>query len=128
MAGVDAAGRARAVHVMTQAGFDKEISGRHVRLGLTLAGRTTGSWPATQPYATGKGPATLPTTITRSILQASLAVARVQNDDQGNTRLAKREHGGNSARDDVAAALTLAAGAVSRLPAVSRGAYLGSVG
>ena len=63
----------------------------------------------------------------RSILQASLAVARVQNDDQGNTRLAKREPGGNSGRDDVAAALTLAAGALSRLPAVSRGVYLGSV-
>ena len=64
----------------------------------------------------------------RSILAASLSVANVKNDDAGNVRLAKRDPGGNSGRDDVAAALVLAAGAVSRLPAVSRGAYLGCIG
>ena len=61
----------------------------------------------------------------RSILQASLSVATVAHDDSGNSRILKR--GDNAARDDVAAALALAAGAVSRLPAVSRGVYLGSV-
>ena len=61
----------------------------------------------------------------RSILQASLSVATVQNDDSGNSRILKR--GDNAARDDVAAAMTLAAGAVSRLPAVSRGVYHGTV-
>ena len=50
----------------------------------------------------------------RGLLAASLAVATVKTDDQGGVRLAKRAN--NVARDDVAAALTLAAGAVSRLP------------
>ena len=49
----------------------------------------------------------------RLLLAASLAVARVKNDDQGNTRLSKRGTD-NAARDDVAAALTLAAGAYQR--------------
>ena len=49
------------------------------------------------------------------LLGASLAVATVKNDDAGNVRLVKRSKN-NDARDDVAAALTLAAGAVSRLP------------
>ena len=49
----------------------------------------------------------------------------VINDDAGSTRLAKRgTH--NTARDDVAAALVLAAGAVERLPKRSGGIYLGS--
>ena len=63
----------------------------------------------------------------RSILLASLAVSRVENDDSGNTRLIKRDPGNNSARDDVAAALTLACGAVSRLPEARRGGYYGLV-
>ena len=51
----------------------------------------------------------------RDLLTASLAAAMVKNDDQGSTRLVKRgSH--NEARDDVAAALTLAAGAWSRHP------------
>ena len=51
----------------------------------------------------------------RALLRASLAVATVKNDDAGNVRLVK--HGANNtARDDVAAALTLAAGGLSRLP------------
>ena len=45
----------------------------------------------------------------RALLAASLSVALVKNDDQGNTRLAKRGSN-NTARDDVAAALVLAAG------------------
>ena len=49
----------------------------------------------------------------RDLLTASLAVALVKNDDQGNVRLIK--HGGhNQARDDVAAALLLTAGALMR--------------
>ena len=49
----------------------------------------------------------------RALLIASLSVAYIKNDDQGNTRLAKDgKH--NRARDDVAAALLLAAGAFER--------------
>ena len=47
------------------------------------------------------------------LLAASLSVAYVKGDDQGNTRLAKRDKD-NRARDDVAAALLLAAGAFDR--------------
>ena len=49
----------------------------------------------------------------RSILAASLAVAMVKNDDQGSTRLVKRDTN-NTARDDVSAALVLAAGLFER--------------
>ena len=52
----------------------------------------------------------------RGLLTASLAAAMVKNDDQGNTRLAKRDPGGNSGRDDAAAGLVLAAGAWARMP------------
>lgn len=45
----------------------------------------------------------------RLLLTASLSVAMVKNDDQGSTRLVKRG-ANNEARDDVAVALTLAAG------------------
>ncbi len=55
--------------------------------------------------------------VSRALLGASLAAAMVKNDDQGNTRLAKRDATNNSARDDVAVALTLAAGAWARRPA-----------
>ncbi len=51
----------------------------------------------------------------RSLLEASLRVAYVANDDQGNVRLVKRGSN-NEARDDVAAAWVLAAGAMSRAP------------
>ena len=51
----------------------------------------------------------------RDLLAASLSVATVKTDDQGGVRLAKNGTN-NTARDDVAAALVLAAGAVSRLP------------
>ena len=49
----------------------------------------------------------------RDLVTASLAVAMVRNDDQGNCRLVKRTSD-NTARDDVAAALLLAAGALGR--------------
>ena len=49
----------------------------------------------------------------RELLYASLRVATVKNDDSGNFRLEKRGKN-NTARDDVAAALTLAAGAFAR--------------
>ena len=62
----------------------------------------------------------------RALIEASLSVALVRNDDQGSFRLVKRDPKNNTARDDVAAALTLAAGAWSRWPA-PRPAYLGLV-
>ena len=49
----------------------------------------------------------------RALVGASLAFALVKNDDQGSTRLMKRGTN-NTARDDVAAALVLAAGAYQR--------------
>ena len=66
----------------------------------------------------------------RPLMIASLAVAMVKNDDQGSTRLVKRDANNNTGRDDVAASLTLAAGALGRFLArpQRRGAYLGLVG
>ena len=49
----------------------------------------------------------------RSLLSASLAVATVKNDDQGSCRIEKRGTN-NTARDDVASAFALAAGAFAR--------------
>ena len=49
----------------------------------------------------------------RPLLTASLSAAMVKNDDQGNTRLVKRGTN-NTARDDVAVALVLVAGALVR--------------
>ena len=49
----------------------------------------------------------------RGLLTASLAAAMVKPDDAGNVRLAKRGSN-NTSRDDVAAALVLAAGAFAR--------------
>ena len=51
----------------------------------------------------------------RALVTASLSVAMVLNDDQGNVRLRKRGTN-NQARDDVAAALVLACGALARAP------------
>ena len=48
----------------------------------------------------------------RPLLAASLSVCQVKSDDQGNTRIAKGSN--NTARDDVGAALALAAGAYWR--------------
>ena len=55
----------------------------------------------------------------RSILAASLAVAEVKNDDAGSTRLVKRDTN-NTSRDDVAAALVLAAGLHERTTGAPR--------
>ena len=49
----------------------------------------------------------------RQLLSASLSVATVKSDDQGNVRLVK-SGSNNQARDDVAAALLLAAGEHAR--------------
>ena len=49
----------------------------------------------------------------RLLVAASLSAAMVKNDDQGSVRLVKKGSN-NTARDDVAAALTLAAGAYLR--------------
>ena len=51
----------------------------------------------------------------RPLLAASLAAAMVKNDDQGSVRMVKRGTN-NTGRDDVAAALVLACGALSRAP------------
>ena len=50
------------------------------------------------------------------LVAASLAAATVKTDDQGSVRLVKRGTN-NQARDDVAAALVLTAGALARMPA-----------
>ena len=55
----------------------------------------------------------------RDLMTASLATALVLNDDQGSVRLRKRGVD-NQGRDDVAAALVLAAGAMARAPAPRR--------
>ena len=54
------------------------------------------------------------------LLEASLAVAAVKNDDAGNVRLQKRGSN-NTSRDDVAAALTLGAGAHQRRSKAPKG-------
>ena len=63
----------------------------------------------------------------RALLAASLSVCMVKNDDQGNTRLAKKGSN-NCSRDDVAAALVLAAGVYQRARSQPKraGAYLGT--
>lgn len=50
----------------------------------------------------------------RDLLTVSLAASQVASDDQGNVRLVKRDPANNTARDDVSAALVLAAGALDR--------------
>ena len=61
----------------------------------------------------------------RRLLKVSLAAARVQSDDAGNSRLIKRDRG-NVSRDDVAQALVLGAGALDRQPKRIRRAYRGA--
>ena len=65
----------------------------------------------------------------RLLVAASLSAAMVKNDDQGSVRLVKRGTN-NTARDDVAAALTLAAGAYMRSLTMPRRRwrYAGMVG
>ena len=71
----------------------------------------------------------VPAKASRPLLVASLSVAAVKNDDAGSMRLVKMDGYNNTARDDVAAALTLAAGSLGRYLAKPRhrGAYLGLV-
>lgn len=63
------------------------------------------------------------------LLEASLAVAMVKNDDAGNVRLQKRGSN-NTSRDDVAAALALGAGAHQRRSKAPKGGgiYRGTSG
>ena len=56
-----------------------------------------------------------------ALLEASLAVAMVKNDDAGNVRPLKRGSN-NQSRDDVAFALTLGAGAHQRRTRTKSGA------
>ena len=65
--------------------------------------------------------------LSRALLAASLAGAMVKNDDAGSVRLVKRSSN-NTARDDVATALVLAAGALARAPAPRRSRYHGLAG
>ena len=67
--------------------------------------RALRKWAKDGPLNVDKG--------SRKLISASLLVAMVQGDDQGNTRLVKRGFN-NQARDDVAAALVLAVGKLSR--------------
>ena len=64
--------------------------------------------------AAADGPLSVATS-SRALLQASLQVSRVKNDDSGNTILTKKSSN-NTGRDDVAAAWLLGIGAVSRHP------------
>lgn len=63
----------------------------------------------------------------RGLLTASLAAAVVKSDDGGSMRLVKRGTN-NQGRDDVAAALVLAAGALARAPRAARPPRLHVVG
>ena len=63
----------------------------------------------------------------RALLATSLSQAMVKSDDAGNTRLVKRGNN-NTSRDDVAAALTLAAGALARKPKTATVRSLGLAG
>ena len=58
------------------------------------------------------GPLAIPKS-SRLLIAASLSAAEVKNDDAGNVRMVKRGTN-NTARDDVAAALVLAAGIYER--------------
>ena len=60
----------------------------------------------------------------RGLLTASLATSIVKNDEQGNTRLTKRDGKNGTSRDDVAAALVLAAGEHWRQGELSPGDFL----
>ena len=63
----------------------------------------------------------------RPLVAASLSAAAVAHDDAGNVKLVKRGTN-NQARDDVAAALVLAAGALARAPRAGRPPRLHVIG
>ena len=62
----------------------------------------------------------------RALLTVSLSGTLVKNDDGGSSRIVKKDPSNNCSRDDVAVALTLAAGATARIPKRSHGVYLGA--
>ena len=62
----------------------------------------------------------------RALVEASLAVSEVRTNEDGVSKLIKRG-ARNAARDDVSAALCLAAGARKRAPKPKRGVYHGTV-
>ena len=64
-------------------------------------------------------------TESRALIEASLSVARVKHEDE-NIRL-RKDGTHNRSRDDIAAALVLAAGAAARMPGRPRRAYYGVV-
>ena len=87
-----------------------------------LARRTRWSEASEDIRALRKGAADGPLSVeegSRDLLAASLSVAIVKSDDAGSVRLVKKSSD-NSARDDVAAALVLAAGAHAREPSGPR--------
>ena len=63
----------------------------------------------------------------RALLATSLSTTLVKSDDQGNTRLSKNGTN-NTSRDDVSAALVLAAGALARKPKSTKVRSLGLAG
>ena len=62
----------------------------------------------------------------RALIAASLSAAMVENDKQGSMRLIKRGTN-NTGRDDVAAALTLAAGALQTALSIPRDSPYGGL-
>jgi phage terminase large subunit-like protein len=56
----------------------------------------------------------------------SLSKAKVENDDSGNSRMVKQKRD-NTGRDDVAMALTLAAGAIERYPEPEQVEHWGAI-
>ena len=71
------------------------------------------------------GPLSCPES-SRALMAASLAAALVENDKQGSMRLIKRGTN-NTGRDDVAAALALAAGALKTALAKAGGSLYGGL-
>ena len=74
--------------------------------------RSLRKWAKDGPLNVDKG--------SRKLITASLLVAMIKSDDQGNTRLTKRGFNGES-RDDVCAAMLLAVGAMYRETNVNEG-------
>ena len=91
----------------------RDTKARHVHPRVTRWSESTADIRALRKLAKDGPLAVAPES--RRLIAASLAAAKVENDTSGNCRLIKRGTN-NQCRDDVAAALTLAAGAVSRLP------------
>ena len=91
----------------------KDTKARHVHPRVTRWSESTADIRALRKLAKDGPLAVAPES--RRLIEASLAAARTEHDTSGNVRLIKRGTN-NQSRDDVAATLVLAAGAVSRLP------------